>query len=70
MAKLSTKKRSKLPKSAFAGPDRSFPVNDKKHAKAALMLAGVSEKKGNISSATKKKIDSKARKVLGKGKKK
>jgi hypothetical protein len=38
MAKLSTKARAKLPKSTFAGPGRSFPIPDKKHAKAALML--------------------------------
>jgi hypothetical protein len=38
MAKLSAKARSKLPASKFAGPGRSFPIPDKKHAKAALML--------------------------------
>jgi hypothetical protein len=40
MAKLSTKARAKLPASTFAGPGRSFPIPDKKHAKAALMLIG------------------------------
>ncbi len=38
MAKLSASQRRALPSSTFAGPNRSFPVNDKKHAKAALML--------------------------------
>lgn len=38
MSKLSPKQRAKLPSKDFAGPGRSFPVNDKKHAKAALML--------------------------------
>jgi hypothetical protein len=38
MAKLTAAQRKKLPASSFAGPGRSFPVNDKKHAKAALML--------------------------------
>ena len=38
MAKLTTAARNNLPNSDFAGPDRSFPIPDKKHAKAALML--------------------------------
>lgn len=37
MAKLTTSKRASLPKKDFAGPGRSFPVNDKNHARAALM---------------------------------
>jgi hypothetical protein len=37
MAKLSKSTRSALPGSSFAGPDRSFPVNDKAHARAAIM---------------------------------
>lgn len=36
MAKISKKARSKLPSSVFAGPNRSFPIPDKNHAKAAL----------------------------------
>ncbi len=36
MAKLTAAARRKLPSSVFAGPDRSFPVQDKGHAKAAL----------------------------------
>lgn len=36
MARLTTKERNKLPDTAFAGPGRSFPVNDRGHAKAAL----------------------------------
>jgi hypothetical protein len=36
MARLTTKERNNLPDSAFAGPGRSFPVNDRGHAKAAL----------------------------------
>ena len=39
MAKLSTKARKNLPGSAFAGPDRSYPIEDKGHAKAALSRA-------------------------------
>lgn len=37
MAKLTSKQRGNLPKSAFAGPGRSFPIPDKAHAKAAIM---------------------------------
>jgi len=39
MAKMSKSTRSALPISAFAGPHRSFPVNDKAHARAAIMLS-------------------------------
>lgn len=39
MARMSTKKRASLPSSAFAGPGRSFPVNDVNHAEAAIMLS-------------------------------
>lgn len=41
MAKLTTKARAALPKSTFAGPDRSYPINDPSHARNAL--ARVSE---------------------------
>jgi hypothetical protein len=34
---LSKAARSRLPAKDFAGPDRSFPVENKAHAKAALM---------------------------------
>lgn len=37
MSKLSSTARSKLPKKDFAGPGRSFPVENKAHAKAAIM---------------------------------
>jgi hypothetical protein len=39
MAKLTAKTRNALPDSAFAGPHRSFPVQDKPHAKNALARA-------------------------------
>ena len=38
MAKLTAKARSKIPYSEFAGPGRSYPVNDKNHARAALSM--------------------------------
>ena len=36
MAKLTTETRNKLPAKSFAGPDRSFPINDPSHARNAL----------------------------------
>jgi hypothetical protein len=63
MARLTAKARNALPDSAFAGPNRSYPVEDKAHAKAA---------KGRASQfagpALKAKVDAKANKKLGKGK--
>ena len=55
MARLTAAQRKKLPSSSFAGPGRSFPMNDKAHAKAA-----VREEKF-ASPATRKKINSRAR---------
>jgi hypothetical protein len=39
MAKLSTKERNKLSGSEFAGPDRSYPIEDASHARNALARA-------------------------------
>jgi hypothetical protein len=33
---LTTKARKKLPAASFAGPDRSYPINDASHARNAL----------------------------------
>lgn len=68
MAKLTTKKRDALPKSKFAGPDRSYPINDKSHAANAKARATQMEKKGKLSASSKAKINAKADKVLGKSK--
>lgn len=70
MAKLTTKARNKLPKSAFAGPDRSYPVEDRGHAVAAKSRASAAEHSGRISKAVEARIDAKANRVLGKGSKK
>jgi hypothetical protein len=71
MAKLTTKVRNKIPKTKFALPaERKYPVEDKSHAKNAKARASEMEHKGKISSTIKAKIDAKANKVLGKGKKK
>lgn len=68
MAKLTAKARSKIPAKDFAGPGRSFPINDRNHQKAAISMASRSEKAGNITSAEKAKIVAKAKAKLGKGK--
>jgi hypothetical protein len=39
MAKLTSAERNKLPASDFAGPDRSFPIEDESHARNALSRA-------------------------------
>ncbi len=67
MARLTTKQRNKLPNSAFAGPGRSFPVNDKVHAEKALQLAPKSRKAGNISPMQEAMIEKRARTALRTG---
>lgn len=58
MAKLSSKQRKKLPKSAYALPGkRKYPIPDKAHAKNALSRAAQNESK-----ATQKKIRAKVTK--------
>ena len=69
MAKLSTAARKALPASTFAGPGRSYPVPDRSHAANAKARASQQVKKGNLSPATAAKIDAKANRVLGRGKK-
>lgn len=68
MAKLSTSARKALPKKDFAGPDRSYPVEDKAHARNAKARASEMEHKGKLSPSEKAKIDAKADRVLGKKK--
>jgi hypothetical protein len=68
MAKLTTKKRKALPASDFAGPGRSYPVNNPNHAANAKARATQMVEKGKLSPAEKKKIDAKADKVIGKSK--
>lgn len=60
MARLTAAERNALPDSAFAGPNRSFPITDADHARAALMLAGHAPAKYRTH------IMNKADKVLGK----
>lgn len=70
MAKLSASARKKIPASQFAGPNRSYPVPDRSHAANAKARASQAVKAGRMSKAQESKIDSKANRVLGKGKSK
>lgn len=63
MARLTAKQRKALPSSDFAGPGRSFPINDKNHARAALGRIN------NAPASARPKIRAKAERMLrGKGK--
>ena len=69
MAKLTTAKRKKIPKSEFGLPgERKFPMPDRSHAANAKARATQMEEKGKLSPASKAKIDAKANKILGKKK--
>lgn len=66
MAKLTTKARKALPASKFAGPGRSYPVQDRQHAALAKAYATKEVAKGNLSPGGRARIDAKANRVLGK----
>jgi hypothetical protein len=71
MGKLTTKARKALPKSEFGEPGkRAYPMPDKSHAANAKARASQQVNAGRMSKSTEAKIDAKANKVLGKGKKK
>jgi len=65
MARLSAATRGKMPKGKFAGPGKSFPINDPEHARLAIGGATRSERAGNISASTAASIKAKARAELG-----
>lgn len=64
MAKLTTTQRNAIPAKQFAGPNRSFPINDPTHARMAISGATRSENAGNISESTAEEIKAKARAKL------
>lgn len=58
MAKLTTQSRNKLSKKSFAGPNRSYPIEDKAHARNALSRVsqfGSPSLKAKVRAAIKKK---------------
>ncbi len=66
MTALTTKRRKALPKSAFAGPGRSYPVDTKARAANAKARATQMVKAGKLAPSTAAKIKAKANKVLKK----
>lgn len=71
MAKLTAAKRKKIPKKEFGLPgERKYPMPDKSHARNAKARASQMEHEGKLSASSKAKIDAKADRILGKGKKK
>jgi hypothetical protein len=65
MAKLTAAQRKALPASKFAGPNRSYPVNDRVHQIKAEQFATKEEKKGKLSPAAASRIHAKAQRLLG-----
>jgi len=63
--KLTAAQRKQLPKTLFAGPGRSYPVNDRAHAANAKARATQMEKKGKLSHGAAQKIRARANTVLG-----
>tara|TARA_R110000824_G_scaffold260873_1_gene449495 strand:+ start:2989 stop:3195 length:207 start_codon:yes stop_codon:yes gene_type:complete len=58
MAKLTTAKRKAIPSKDFAGPDRSYPINDASHARNALSRVsqhGTPALKARVKNAVKRK---------------
>jgi len=69
MAKLTTKRRDKLPKSEFAlEGSRKYPIDTKARAINAKARATQMEEKGKLSKSAKAEIDARANKVIGKSK--
>jgi hypothetical protein len=64
MSKLTRNERNKIPSSKFAGPDRSYPVEDHAHAANAKARASQQYNKGHISLKMLHQIDEKADHVL------
>ena len=64
MAELDTSKRNKLPDKDFAGPNRTYPIEDKAHARNAKARAAQAQKAGRMSKAEEKRIDAKADRVI------
>ena len=65
MAKLTTARRKGLPNSAFAGPDRSYPIPDRAHAANAKARASQAVNAGRMSPSTARKIKAAANRKLG-----
>jgi hypothetical protein len=58
MAKLNAAARKKIPAKDFAGPDRSYPIEDKSHARNALARSSGKPIAGEIRAKVKAKFPS------------
>ncbi len=56
MAKLTAKTRNAIPAKDFAGPDRSYPIEDKSHARNALARASGKPVEGRVRAAVHRKF--------------
>lgn len=65
MAKLTTAARKKIPAQKFAGPNRSYPIENKAHAANAIGRATQQVNAGKLSPAAGNLIKAKARKAGG-----
>ena len=66
MATLTEKQRDKMADSKFGLPEEhKYPMPDKSHARNAKARASQQEHRGTLSSAEKKRIDTKADKIIG-----
>ena len=68
MARLTAKRRKGLRRSQFAGPGRTYPVHDRRHAANAKARATQQYRKGRISKAQRDRIHARANRVLRRGK--
>lgn len=66
MTKLTARARKALPKAAFAGADRSYPIPDRAHAANAKARATQMVKAGKLSPGAAAKIRARANRKLGK----
>ena len=66
MSKLTTKDRNAMPAAKFAGPNRSYPINDVNHARNALARSSQMVNAGKLTPSTAATIKAKANKVIGK----
>ena len=62
---LTAPARRALPAGDFAGPGRSYPVEDSTHAKLAKAMASRAVNKGHMSLGDERKIDARANQTMG-----
>lgn len=65
MGRLTTATRNRLPTSVFAGPGRSFPIEDKAHGRAALSRAHFAKNPGAIRAAVHRRFPTIGKKTKG-----